>query len=234
MVSYAKWDNFDVSDDEEETSNRPIVTKFDEEGGRSIHIGPSGSAILDPQVKPRVPSSSALSSPSTTVSVFDIKNGGRTAEYCWRQTREEVVIQFALALADLKSKDISIIYDDESKTLTIKAVSEVLLVKKLPFDIECNPSIDGESPVDWEVVRRTVQATQREERFIELTLRKKVPFNGLTIWWKSAFAGDEEIDVTKIQGRGESNKAIWEEAHSMFLEKIKNKQKIEVDVGNEE
>ena len=79
-------------------------------------------------------------------------------------------------------------------------------------------------------------AAVRDNRGIEIVLRKHCPVPNAAVWWKSLLKGGPEIDVASIQGRSANNhKSVWEEALGMFKEKVaaRNTQgKIAVNMGD--
>ncbi len=111
---------------------------------------------------------------------------------------------------------------------------------------------EDEDEVDWEI-DATTEKNPNHSKLIKITLLKALPMQGLTIWWNKPFLGYPEIDVVKdIQDRDgkktrnkdgnmndnttsaknhEEMKAVWDEAHRMFREKVKNRQKQSIDIN---
>ena len=98
---------------------------------------------------------------------------------------------------------------------------------------------EGEEEVDWEI-----DATYPGKKMIQITFLKALPMQGLTIWWNKPVMDYPEIDVLKdIEGRSSENndassqskqqkmKATWDEAHRMFREKVKKREKQEIDIS---
>ncbi len=99
---------------------------------------------------------------------------------------------------------------------------------------------EGEEEVDWEI-----DATDPRKKLIKITLLKALPMQGLTIWWSKPMLNYPEIDVLKdIEGRGDQSgregtttqskqeqmKATWDEAHRLFREKIKKREKQSINI----
>lgn len=96
---------------------------------------------------------------------------------------------------------------------------------------------EGEEEVEWEI-----DATDPEKKLIRITLLKALPMQGLTIWWSKPMVKYPEIDVVRdIKGRDNKNKdnsgskqeqmkAVWDEAHHMFREKVKKREKQTIDI----
>jgi len=100
---------------------------------------------------------------------------------------------------------------------------------------------EGEEEVDWEI-----DATDPRKKFIKITMLKALPMQGLTIWWSRPVLDYPEINVVKdIKGRGnttgsegatsesrqEKMKATWDEAHRLFREKIKKREKQSININ---
>lgn len=247
-MDYSKWDRMarDIEDDEEydeEEAPQPLVTRFDDARGKSITIGPCGASIAStaptaeqaPKAAP-VPAAGADSSST--------KNGGRTTDYSWSQSRDEVVMQ--MPLAQQRARDLRVSFDSKTRLLRITHAQPggeaELLSRTLQHDIHPAETDDGTlATVDWEVrSRRPREAADgaEEERILELTLRKKPPFPGVTVWWKAVCEGDPEIDVSKIAGRDaakvQDTNSLWREAHELFLEKVRTNERVVVDLEGEE
>jgi len=86
------------------------------------------------------------------------------------------------------------------------------------------------------------------DRFVSITMPKAVPMHGLVLWWDCPIIGFPKIDVSSIHDRNVSNLSLgsaanntsssssnvakkeafqkaWDEAHDMFREKMKKKEK---------
>lgn len=107
MVDYSKWDNIDVSDDDNdnnESSKLPKVTKFDKAG--KFHIGPQGSTFFDNDDDFNKFQSNNTTNDSNNRKVNDnseidndirsiwSKNGSILEKYIWCQTKKEITIRY--------------------------------------------------------------------------------------------------------------------------------------------
>ena len=115
---------------------------------------------------------------------------------------------------------------------------------------------------DWEIrtlpgISKISTRSPSEEttRVIEIVLHKVSPLPGAVFWWSACFVGEADIDVTKIAGRSNmiknnsnasssdsTNNKTHEQkllddpfvqAQKMFAEKMRNKEKISVDLNND-
>jgi hypothetical protein len=119
--------------------------------------------------------------------------------------------------------------------LTVQAVDRektlVLLQGYMAYPFHL---LDGEDQVDWEIDVNN----ELNIKMVRITFLKAVPMQGLTVWWSRPLLHFAEIDVlTGVEGRaktGNNNelsskhnewKRAWDEAHEMFKEKIKNREK---------
>lgn len=119
--------------------------------------------------------------------------------------------------------------------LIVRASSTVLFKGHLAYSIYLP---ENEEEVDWEI-----DATDPNKKLVKITLLKALPMQGLTIWWSKPFLSYPEIDVVNdIQDRDkkktsksaknhEQMKAVWDEAHRMFKEKVKNREKQSIDIS---
>jgi hypothetical protein len=112
---------------------------------------------------------------------------------------------------------------------------KLILQGELPYFVHLP---EAEEDVDWEI-----DVTDPNEKLIKITFLKAVPMQGIVIWWSRPLVHFPEIDVIQdIDGRGgnlkssensqrvpalsdqDKMKKAWEEAHTMFREKMKKKQ----------
>ena len=75
-------------------------------------------------------------------------------------------------------------------------------------------------------------------RLLRLTLQKESP-HGVVIWWERALVGEAGCDTMAFPDRDTTKSAsalkqadVWAEATRLFKEKVANRQKILVDVGD--
>jgi len=124
-------------------------------------------------------------------------------------------------------------------TVTVWNNMAVLLKGELSHFIHL---AEGEEGVDWEI-----DTSSASKKLIRITLLKALPMQGLTIWWNRPLMNFPEINVADIECRCNMGstvknrvnmvdrkdsqgkmKEVWEEAHGLFLEKVKNRKKIEL------
>jgi hypothetical protein len=96
---------------------------------------------------------------------------------------------------------------------------------------------EDEEEVDWEI-----DATNEQQKMVKITLLKALPMQGLTIWWNKPILGYPDIDVIKdisdrvkksndngeIANKDEEMKDVWDEAHRLFRERVKQREKYSV------
>ena len=75
-------------------------------------------------------------------------------------------------------------------------------------------------------------------RALKLTLSKDNP-HGVVVWWTRALEGEEPVDTRTFPDRkrganAEANQSVWEEATRLFKEKVKNREKVLIDLGGSE
>ena len=126
--------------------------------------------------------------------------------------------------------------NDSSKgEIIIRASSYILFKGQLAYSIYLP---ENEEEVDWEI-----DASDSSKKLVKITLLKALPMQGLTIWWSKPFLTYPEIDVVrdikdrdkkKTSGQSvkdhEQMKSVWDEAHRMFKEKVKNREKEVIDI----
>lgn len=269
-MNYSKWDKYAAeltdSEDEAETSKPTVKVLGD---NQAVKIGPDGYKVESPAVS--VPQSSKPKSdkkenaleepPSAEEDTLNLTtNGSKGSNYYWRQNRNEVILTVLLP-TDVKGKDLSILFDSNTRVLTVvHAPSTNILSGPLRYTINtenmaCNSSSKSLltlDPEDWEILTLTGSSGSAQSvRALEITLRKLSPLPGAIFWWRNCFEGEEEIDVTKIAGRTNmmaaapgagaggaggvaSNSAEndpFVQAQKMFLEKMKTHEKVEVDLS---
>lgn len=237
MVDYSKWNNFGADEeDDEETFQRPRVTTFEGEKGRSFVIGPSGASL----VKTLEVSSIPLPCNSPTEVELDRTNGGITDNFTWSQDRYEVCLRRAVQ-SELKAINVQIDFNPVDNFLSVRdrLTGVNFFEGVLRYKFEINEEL---CPIQWELVTIASQSSpnkfdKREQRVLEIVFKKVSPIPGSIIWWKMVFIGDPEIDVTTIAGRGTVSTEIssaWDEAHKLFREKIAQRELVSVDLDDDD
>ena len=117
--------------------------------------------------------------------------------------------------------------------------SSMSLSRHVEWEIvnDCIYTSHGDCLMDPESKKNTNTKAERKNesssiRLIQITLRKAVPMYGMFLWWEQPLKHCPSIDVSNISDRrnnigiSENKKkiSVWEEAHSMFREKIKSKE----------
>ena len=133
----------------------------------------------------------------------------------------------------------------------------VLLTGKLPRPIHLN---QDEDEIDFEMEDNLGNEgggsnNKSCDKLVTIIMPKAVPMMGMIIWWDCPLVGYPQIDVSTIQDRqkGKGNatsstsnteqheskderkeafQKAWEEAHQMFREKMKTKQKQSIDIDD--
>ena len=131
----------------------------------------------------------------------------------------------------------------------------VLLKGKLPRPIHLN---EDEDAVDYEFGDNNLATYNTEEatactKLVTIIMPKAVPMAGMVLWWDCPLIGYPQIDVSLIvdrniskggkkgediaantpqQGKKEAIQQAWDQAHEMFREKMKTKEKQVIEVND--
>lgn len=130
----------------------------------------------------------------------------------------------------------------------------ILLTGKLPRPIHLNQDEDA---IDFEIEDNLSEGSGDKEenkctKLVTIVMSKAVPMMGMVLWWDCPLVGYPQIDVSTIQERNPSKKPnqedgggttkkrddekkeafqkAWEEAHTMFREKMKTKEKQSIKI----
>lgn len=252
MVDYSKWDHIDVSDDEEDLSNKPKVTKLN--GGR-VQIGSSGAVVYDNSSEKTTrielansPSNSKPSIVSSADMNLMCKNGASLDQFNWSQNRIEVILYIKCQIEVISKNLVVKLVSGKHLEVIDKSNSNVLFTNTLKYTIKIDDEfLDEQSNIiDWEI------RSYNNEKYIVISMCKLSPIPNAVFWWNQVFIDDVQIiDVTQIQGRSapsDGSKSqdkdkqiadehglniaaqnVWDEAHKLFFEKIKSKEKITID-----
>eukprot|EP00927_Polykrikos_kofoidii_P076717 TRINITY_DN73757_c0_g1_i1.p1 TRINITY_DN73757_c0_g1~~TRINITY_DN73757_c0_g1_i1.p1 ORF type:complete len:361 (-),score=81.76 TRINITY_DN73757_c0_g1_i1:67-1080(-) len=151
-------------------------------------------------------------------------SGGIVADrYSWSQLRETVEVKVFLPLGT-KAKNVTVMVTETSVDIRANGVS--VLAGEWEFKVA------PEEDPDWEL---TDAGGSDGRRAVRLTVRKGAMPGGLSVvvWWKRLLKGDPCIDVSAIPGRkkeaSESFAKAWGEAHTLFREKVKQREKIVIE-----
>jgi hypothetical protein len=119
---------------------------------------------------------------------------------------------------------------DELKT----SVPDVALLFSGDLQYAIQLTGDANNPYDevieWELVKQEQTENQHSFR-VDIVVKKLCPIPNATLWWERVFVGEPKIDVTKISGRNlaAQGKDTLQQAHELFLQRIKEQKKIDVD-----
>ena len=112
--------------------------------------------------------------------------------------------------------------------------SEVVLRGEWAHEIDPEPRDEDDeyAPTtfgDWEI---TDFEGADARRVVRVTVRKKAS-QMLTHWWRSCIKGAPEEDPSTFEdrnsSRAEAGRRAWEEAQEMFRERVKTREKVEID-----
>jgi hypothetical protein len=234
--------------------HEPSKVTFSSQQGLKIeesHVQPSHQASLVPTETITHPKESMKKS-ANRLSMLT-RNGSKYVDpktnqvVYWSQDRKEVILSIVFDHTSISSKYIvvettgSLKYEDRYSAvgatskgeLIVKVItpekSQILLQGYLAYPYHLP---EGEDNVDWEI-----NATDANMKLIRITFLKAVPMQGLTVWWSRPLLHFSEIDVVSdIEGRADTNssktqskqdewKQAWDEAHRLFKEKVKNREK---------
>lgn len=178
------------------------------------------------------------------------KNGGMFIDssdpFCttyWSQDRNEAILSVSYNASSFKSSDIrvevtgALNYSDRHSAVSMgqassngqlkiydKSNNVILLQGELAYPVHL---AEGEEEVDWEI-----DVTDAQHKLIRVTLLKAVPMYGLTLWWSRPLTKFNEIDiVSDIENRNKEGtrqqewQSNWDEAHRIFKEQIKNRER---------
>ena len=122
----------------------------------------------------------------------------------------------------------------------------VLLAGTLPRPVHTHQDEDA---IDFEIEDNLGEggrdgAPPACDKLVSITLPKAVPMAGLVLWWDRPLVGYPRIDVSTIRerrGKGtapqngdekkEAFQKAWEQAHVMFRDKMKTKEKEAIDLS---
>jgi hypothetical protein len=234
MVDYSKWDKLEVSDDEDDDINsmQPRVTKLNGERVQIDKTGASVLPVLNTQVKNVLENQTNIFNQDDDISYLWL-NGSSYQNYNWDQSKTEVILRIEIPQNSV-AKFIKVLIQD--RFVQVLDANNFEFRKKLQYEVNLSDSLDSQSNEysDWEII------TIQNYRFLVITLQKKCPFADAVFWWDRVFKDEPPIDVTNIELRKSkknkitdnltdqtesqtSQESVWEQAHKMFLEKMKTK-----------
>lgn len=245
MVDYSKWDNLDVSSDDEQGPVR--VTKFNK--GTTVTCGSSGWSAegetwkKKKRTKEATEAAEATKTAETTGAPVSRPSapfesccrGGHDSNHCWDQTKTDISIRLALPVG-IRARDLTVRFlDDNSqppgqygvvKRVVVAKSESTLYDLQFPFDVESNPD-----SLFWEV-KDAQWSGKPQGPALCLDVKKKV-HDGMAVWWDKPFTTFPAVDMSlvldeKQQAKQAELRAAWDEAHRIFKEKVKEQQPMEI------
>jgi hypothetical protein len=231
-IDYSKWDNLQDSDDEEQQSPEPRVTRLDQPSRIVTTRGEEGFSV-QPNDPPR-------SRPTRTAATNKIptawtEKGGRVeledtdgVVLYWTQDRYSVTLRVPAPEGPLEVQVTGMLnYVDRncataasSPKLIVRCGKEAIWWQgDLPHPVHLTQ--DSDDDVDWSVERIN------QQRYLIIILYKAVPMEGVFLWWKRPLLQCPETSW-KNEGNSNSLQQAWNEAHTHFQENIANREPKEI------
>ncbi|PHJ22881.1 nuclear movement domain-containing [Cystoisospora suis] len=104
----------------------------------------------------------------------------------------------------------------------------LLDITMMKTDEKKEPGMTGSGEQKTDEEKEEKEKEEEKTMFLEINLRKKPEVANTFVWWNCIVKGDPCIDVENLPGRvgreqtTKNFKEAWEQAHKMFLEKIKS------------
>ena len=190
---------------------------------------------------------------ATTVggSVSELKKNGASGAsgvaLMWSQTKEEVTLSVVVP-PGTRASDVAVRCTSDRVEVAVTAKREgktddaplrfLSDAWTHPIDPEPNDDDDDDDARvfgDWEVCDWDPDGS----RVVRVTARKKTIGNSLVHWWNRGVKGGAPIDVAAIAARRDNKKnvaraeearRVWDEATEAFKKKVKDREKITIDV----
>ena len=84
-------------------------------------------------------------------------------------------------------------------------------------------------------MRAQVKDLSEEERVIQVQLTKWQVADSVVMWWKRLFLHGPELDPKAMEDRKGKDKQsfaeVWRSAEEMFKQKVRSKEKINIDIN---
>lgn len=146
-----------------------------------------------------------------------------------------------LAPAGARARDVTVSLSpqqlDATPRLLVRHCGATLLDGHLAHRVEIERCESGGDVVpDWELTDYETSG----RRVVRVTLHKAVPASAMVLWWRSALQGGPAVDTTAFEERKgaaqrtAAARAVWQEAEAQFLENVRNRKQIDVDVSGDE
>ena len=246
MVDYSKWANIQVSDDEDDVPNHlPIVTKLN--SNQKVTIGPTGPMIENVQKNENITTS--LDKEDDKDISYLCRNGSYTDLYHWDQGKNDITLRIKVPpTTQAKFVKITLL---EDKTLIVTIANDIILNKKLKYTIILTDCIEDDSSfIDWELLtildqKYIVLAFLKQSPIpnaifwwdrvfeddvpidvtkLDIRLSSGTSNIGSSTTQATNAEGNEAQDTTATCNNttSSSSNSVWDQAHAMFLEKIRS------------
>ena len=247
MVDYSKWNKFEVSDDEDDKPNHlPIITKLN--SNQKVTIGPTGPMIEEVQKRENITTSSAKEGDKDISYLY--RNGSYTDLYHWDQGKNDITLRIKVPSTTL-AKFIKItLLEDKSLIVTIS--NDILLNEKMKYNVVLTDCIENDrSFIDWELLtildQKYIVLTFLKQSPIpnaifwwDRVFEDDVPIDvtkldirlsssstsnissSTTQATKAEGSEAKDTTVTGSTSSSTSSSSVWDQAHAMFLEKIRS------------
>lgn len=238
-IDYSKWDNIEVSSDEE--SGKLVsgcnVTRFD--SPQSITIGgqrenEEDNVINSNTLVDQMKIESGYVSREKVISLDDYVFGGKSIcgkSYYWTQTETSLTIILEID-PEMQNKDFKVNITENK--VTIAHNLKTILLEEFEYAVK-----DDENAVFWSI--KDVESLDKMQKkninkMLVLELEKKEIDTSIRLWWKKVFKGGIETDISKFSRSSSPKKEernlkflqAWEKAHDEFRNKVKNRQKFNI------
>ena len=241
--SFAR-DHRDDDDDDDDTHHPPPVSgsrrTTADETARQASVRETRTEAFSENGG--VESSAPGADAAATTFVFERKKTVLNVALMWSQTKEEVTLSVVVPPGTRASDvavrctsdrvEVAVTAKREGKTAPLCFLSDAWTH---PIDPEPNDDDDARVFGDWEVCDWDPDGS----RVVRVTARKKTIGNSLVHWWNRGVKGGAPIDVAAIAARRDNKKnveraeearRVWDEATEAFKKKIKDREKITIDV----
>ena len=257
MVDYSKWDNLEVSSDEEAGgSTSPQVTRLAQPSSVTFG-GPRAQALS-------VTTASQQRRSTTTTPVKELTaNGTRCDKYLWAQSGDEIILSVFLPRT-AKARNVNLALS-RSGNVRVEYQNAMVLDEQLVRDVWGAPEaratamkMVGKMEEDVKMAHAQLLGVSEEEivakemewivedapkeihdgRLLIVRLKKLPPSREIKEeWWSKLFVSEEkEVDTAAIPGRkpggnAEKFQAAWEEAHTEFVRRRKAGEPLQLGKG---
>ena len=230
MVDYSRFDNIDVSSDDEDAA-APHVTRFDGEHAVSFGGGQAPTAFPVQRPPEQQPSVHKTTDASATTSVSAATPSGGSAQAAtpeesensswtrngaasddgvllWTQDAQSVVLRVR-APAGTRAKDVSVEIAEQCVTVHVR---ERRIAVQLAYRVDASEDATAGA---WEL-HDDRQPSQT--RWVKIALQKQSPIAGAVFWWPRLRPGDDDVESLPDRNQAKQNAfaQAWNDAHEEF------------------